>query len=130
MIAISLCVILAFCTQPWVALDPIDRFTYLNVKARSMIPQVFTVGESRSSAEGRLAASGYDHSPIDPSVYDDGESCGDLACERARDGFTDFYRKNEVTWNIACTNHFVLWLKFDARDELEAAINGVYGTCL
>jgi len=52
----------------------------------------------------------------------------DLACDRAN--YTDFYRKIAVTWSIACSNDFIVWLKFGEDDRLVSARNGVYSICL
>lgn len=115
--------------QPWVLLDPIDRFTHLDRSPRSMIPAVFAEGESRESAMARLRASGYWHWAIEPVAHLP-DRCGDSACERRKEGYTDFFRKDSVAWNIACSLHHVVWLKFDGSDRMQAASNEVYDTCL
>lgn len=116
--------------QPWVLLDPIDRFTHLDPSPRSMIPEVFAAGETRESAMARLRTSGYWHSAIEEPVVQLSEKCGDSACERTKEGYTDFFRKDSVAWNIACSLHHVVWLMFDGSDRLQAARNEVYNTCL
>lgn len=69
LLATGLIVLVTFCLPPWVLLDPIDRFTFLDGKARSMIPEVFAAGESRSSAQTKLSASGYYQWPVDRSEH-------------------------------------------------------------
>lgn len=110
LLAAVLIALVTFCLPPWVLLDPIDRFTFLDGNARSMIPEVFAAGESRTSAQIKLSASGYHHWPAD--------------------GHTDFYRKVAVTWSIACSNDFVVWLTFGADDRLVSARNDVHRLCL
>jgi hypothetical protein len=129
-LAAVLILLVAFCLPPWVLLDPIDRFTHLDGRARSMIPEVFAAGESRSSAQVKLSASGYSPWPIDRTDYDAFNRCRDPACERATEGYTDFYRKVAVTWTIACSNDFGVWLKFGADDRLVSARNAIYSICL
>jgi hypothetical protein len=125
------CVILCFvawCTQPWVALNPVDRFTYFNWKQRSMIPEVFTKGEARKVAMATLTSAGYrEHWAVEHYVAD---KCGDSACERMKEGFTDFFRKRNVAWNIACGLDYVVWLAFDDDENLTMARNEIYDTCL
>lgn len=115
--------------QPWVLLDPIDRFTHLDPRSRSMIPAAFAAGETRASAMARLRRSGYWHWIVDSAAHLP-ERCGDSACERTKEGYTDFFRKGPVAFNIACTLDYVVWLKFDGSDRLQAAQNQVYDTCL
>jgi hypothetical protein len=130
LLAMVLTLLVAFCFPPWVLLDPIDRFTYLGGKGRSMVPEVFAAGESRSSAQAKLSASGYYHWPVARTDSHEPSRCSDLACERAKEGYTDFYRKVAVTWSIACSNDFVVWLKFGEDDRLVSARNDVYSICL
>ena len=128
LLATVLIVLVTFCLPPWVLLDPIDRFIFLDGKARSMIPEVFAVGESRSSAQTKLSASGYYEWSVDRIEHHELNRCRDLACDRAN--YTDFYRKIAVTWSIACSNDFIVWLKFGEDDRLVSARNGIYSICL
>lgn len=123
-----LILLVAFGAPPWVLLDPIDRFTHLDGRARSMIPEVFAAGESRSSAQTKLSASGYH--PWPRADHHDFSGCGDLDCEQAAEDYTDFYRKVAVTWSIACSNDFIVWLKFGEDDRLVRARNAVHSICL
>ena len=100
--------------QPWVLIDPIDRFTYFNGPSRSMIPDVFASGESIAAATGRLTRSGYAHSAIDPAT---GE------------GYTDLFRKPNVAFNVACGLDYVVWIK-RVGESVEAARSDVYSICL
>ncbi len=130
LLATVLTLLVAFCLPPWVLLDPIDRFTYLDGKSRSMIPVVFAAGESRSSAQAKLSASGYYRWPVKRTEYHELDGCRDPACEGAKEGYTDFYRKVAVTWSIACSNDFIVWLKFGQDDRLVSAQNDIYSICL
>jgi hypothetical protein len=130
LLATVLALLVAFWIPPWVLLDPIDRFTYLDGKARSMIPEVFAAGDSRSSVQLKLSASGYYHWPVDWADHHETTGCPDLACARAQQGYTDFYRKVAVTWSIACSHDFIVWLKFGEDDRLVSARNDIYSTCL
>jgi hypothetical protein len=77
-----------------------------------------------------LSASGYYHWPLDRTDQHGLNGCRDLACDAATEGYTDFYRKVAVTWSIACSNDFVVWLKFGEDDRLVSARNGVSSICL
>lgn len=111
--AAVLIVLVTFCLPPWVLLDPVDRFTFLDPTPRSMVPEVFAAGESRLSAEAKLAASGYHPWSTDPV---------DSANQR--------YRKIAVTWTIACSNDFIVQLTFGADDRLVGARNDTHSVCL
>ena len=93
-----------------------------------MIPEVFSANETAETAIGRLERAGYSHSRIEPSTSEP-TRCGDVACRRRKEGFTDFFRKAGVAFNIACSLDYVVWLKRDG-DRLVAAQNDVYDTCL
>jgi hypothetical protein len=110
--AAVLIVLVTFCLPPWVLLDPVDRFTFLDPTPRSMIREVFAAGESRLSAEAKLAASGY-HPWPDPT---------DSPGQR--------YRKIAVTWTVACSNDFIVQLTFNDDDRLVGARNDIHSVCL
>ena len=115
--------------QPWVLFDPIDRFIHLNGASRSMIPDVFTAGEPVTAAVDRLTRSRYVHSDIDPGA-DDSATCGNSsACDRRREGFTDFFRKPDVALNIACSLDYVVWIK-RSGELVVAARSEIYSLCL
>jgi hypothetical protein len=98
--------------QPWVLVDPIDRFTHLNGASRSMIPQVFVEGESMSAVTDRLARSGYVHFAVNEA-----------------EGFTDLFRKSGVAFTIACSLDYVVRIKRDA-DLVVAAQSDILHLCL
>lgn len=114
--------------QPWVLIDPIDRFSHINPASRSMIPDVFAQGEDIADATERLGRSGYIHSAIEP-VAGEPIECNDTACERRKAGFTDFFRKDDVAFNIACALDYVVWIRREG-DRVTDAENDVYSRCL
>jgi hypothetical protein len=114
--------------QPWALIDPIDRFIHMDGTSRSMIPEVFSPDEPAAIAMDRLARAGYSHSTIEPATSEPAH-CGDVACRRRKAGFTDFFRKSGVAFNIACSLDHVVWLKRDG-DRVVVAQNDVYDACL
>ena len=115
LLATALIVLVTFSLPPWVLLDPVDRFTFLDGKPRSMIPQVFAAGESRLSAEAKLSASGYSPWPVDRTNAHE---------------LSQRYRKVAVTWSIACSNDFIVWLTFGEDGRLLSALNDIHSICL
>lgn len=111
---IAVPIVAALIFQPWVLLDPIDRFSHLDSTPRSMIPAVFAAGEPIADAVDRLSRSGYRHHAIEPAN---------------QKGFTDFFRKSNVATNFACTIDHVVWIKRESN-QVAAARNEVYSLCL
>ncbi len=118
----------AFLFRPWLLIDPIDRFIYLNGASRSMLPEVFSATEPASDVITRLTRSGYVHYPMEP-VADEPAVCGDTACERQKAGFTDFFRKPDTADNIACNIDYVVWMKRDG-ERIDEILSDVYDICL
>lgn len=119
---------------PRLAWNPIDRFTFAEGPNQSMIPAVFSLGEDRKEAVGRLIQAGYDHDAVESFDNDDIiVSCDDSLCERRREGYTDFFRKSVPPvspMNLACNLDYVVWLAFGDEGRLEKARNELYEQCL